>query len=208
MLNGIDPRQFRRDPARVAAARAALGTDAGRHRHWRGRPARAAEALRPAARGVRRGSRARSRRLRLSSPATAACASALSDQRDALGLRTACTLTGHVTDDVVGLHHAFDLFVQSSDYEGTPNAVLEAMAHRNADRRHRRRRHRGARARRRARPHRADRASVDRLIHARRSAPWQIPPATRTMADRARVAVEGDLSFEARVRRVEASTPN
>jgi len=30
--------------------------------------------------------------------------------------------------DVVALHHALDLFVQSSDYEGTANALLEAMA--------------------------------------------------------------------------------
>jgi glycosyltransferase involved in cell wall biosynthesis len=34
---------------------------------------------------------------------------------------------GHRTD-VDLLHHAFDVFVQTSDYEGTPNAVLEAMA--------------------------------------------------------------------------------
>ena len=29
---------------------------------------------------------------------------------------------------MVRLHHAFDFYVQSSDYEGTPNSVLEAMA--------------------------------------------------------------------------------
>ena len=44
-----------------------------------------------------------------------------------LGLQQQCRFTGHV-DDVIGLHHAIDLFVQASDYEGTPNAVLEAMA--------------------------------------------------------------------------------
>lgn len=51
----------------------------------------------------------------------------LGDQIQRLGLQEMCILLGHRTD-VVDLHHAFDLFIQSSDYEGTSNAVLEAMA--------------------------------------------------------------------------------
>ena len=45
----------------------------------------------------------------------------------AAGLGSSVRLLGHRTD-IIALHHAFDLFVQSSEREGTPNAVLEAMA--------------------------------------------------------------------------------
>jgi glycosyltransferase involved in cell wall biosynthesis len=44
-----------------------------------------------------------------------------------IGLSSSCSFLGQRTD-VVELHSAFDLFVQSSDTEGTPNSVLEAMA--------------------------------------------------------------------------------
>ena len=53
--------------------------------------------------------------------------SSLSEQAKALGLQDVCAFLGH-REDVADLHHGFDLFVQSSEYEGTPNAVLEAMA--------------------------------------------------------------------------------
>lgn len=43
------------------------------------------------------------------------------------GLDAAVRLLGQQRD-IVTLHHALDLLVQSSDREGTPNAVLEAMA--------------------------------------------------------------------------------
>jgi glycosyltransferase involved in cell wall biosynthesis len=51
----------------------------------------------------------------------------LSDQIKVLGLSRSCLLLGQRTD-VVDLHHMFNLFVQSSDYEGTSSAVLEAVA--------------------------------------------------------------------------------
>ena len=111
------------------------------------------------------------------------------------------TFTGHITD-VIQLHHALDLFVQSSDYEGTPNSVLEAMAMET--------------------PIVATEAGgtaelahdgvhgriipigrVDKLLHGIAAAMLD-PSATRRMAVRARQRVEGELSFESRVRNVEA----
>jgi glycosyltransferase involved in cell wall biosynthesis len=47
--------------------------------------------------------------------------------RARLNLGDVCVLLGHRTD-VPALHHAFDLFLQASDEEGSPNVVLEAMA--------------------------------------------------------------------------------
>lgn len=53
--------------------------------------------------------------------------STLREQIARLGVAPRCWLLGQRAD-ISDLHHAFDLYVQSSDYEGTPNAVLEAMA--------------------------------------------------------------------------------
>jgi glycosyltransferase involved in cell wall biosynthesis len=51
----------------------------------------------------------------------------LAAARDRLQLGDRCALLGHRTD-VPDLHHAFDVFVQASDREGSPNVLLEAMA--------------------------------------------------------------------------------
>ncbi|MEZ5320113.1 MAG: glycosyltransferase [Vicinamibacterales bacterium] len=51
----------------------------------------------------------------------------LAERHARLGLATSCVLLGHQAD-VPRLHHGFDVFVQSSDGEGSPNVVLEAMA--------------------------------------------------------------------------------
>jgi len=127
--------------------------------------------------------------------------SALARQRAELGLEGAVTLLGHIAD-VRPVHHALDLFVQSSDYEGTPNAVLEAMAMETPvvatsaggtaelveDGVHGRIVPIGA---------------GDALYEAIESALSDRQTAAQ-MAARARRRVESDLSFESRVRRVES----
>jgi len=52
---------------------------------------------------------------------------ALAGQVQRLGLGDVCQFLG-LRGDVIDLHHAFNVFVQSSSNEGAPNAVLEAMA--------------------------------------------------------------------------------
>jgi glycosyltransferase involved in cell wall biosynthesis len=124
----------------------------------------------------------------------------LEEQRQRLGLADSCTLAGHVAD-VIGFHHALDLFVQSSDYEGTPNSVLEAMALETpivateaggtaelvVDGEHGRIVPIGRR---------------DLLLTAMRQA-HECTDESRAMANAARRRVENELSFQSRVRRVE-----
>jgi glycosyltransferase involved in cell wall biosynthesis len=199
ILNAIDHRQFHRDRGRVAGARATLGLQP--HHIAIGAVGR----LEPQKRfdllleafAVLHIERPE---LRLIIAGDGSLRESLDLQRQALGLADSVILTGHV-DDVRPLHHAIDLFVQSSDYEGTPNAVLEAMAMQS--------------------PIVATEAGgtaelvldgvhgriipvgkVDRLIWGMQAA-LNDPHRTRLMADRARSRVEGELSFDSRCRRLE-----
>ena len=200
VLNAIDHRHFTRDAAKVADARAALNLgpdDVVIGAVGRLEPQKRFDLLLDAFKQVH----AHRRNTRLVIAGDGSLREALTAQRDALGLQDLCILTGHVTD-VIPLHHAFDLFVQSSDYEGTPNAVLEAMAMETPivateaggtaelvyDHEHGRIIPIGR---------------VDRLIEGMHSA-LSDSGATRDMAKRARRRVESDLSFESRVRRVES----
>jgi glycosyltransferase involved in cell wall biosynthesis len=124
--NGIDHLAFRRDQSRERSVRDALGI-AGQAVVIGavGRLARqkrfdllldAVAALRPA-----------HPELLLLVAGDGSLREPLEAQAKRLDLLDSCRFLGQRTD-VAELHHAFDLFVQSSDYEGTPNAVLEAMA--------------------------------------------------------------------------------
>jgi glycosyltransferase involved in cell wall biosynthesis len=128
------------------------------------------------------------------------CREALARQIDESGIGGACILLGHRTD-VAELYQAFDLFVQSSRSEGSPNAVLEAMAL-------------GA-------PVVATDVGgtgdlIENGVHGRLVAPndadalrtamldvLRDPDAARARARQARARVERDLSFAVRMHRVE-----
>lgn len=125
ILNGIDPAAFRRDATRVTGIRQALGLrddDFVVGAVGRLEPQKRFDVLIDAVAQARRSVPG----LRLVIAGDGSQRAVLAARANATGLGETCLL-GHRTD-IVDLHHAFDLFVQSSDYEGTPNAVLEAMA--------------------------------------------------------------------------------
>lgn len=125
VLNGIDPSAFRRDRAQVAAARQAMRIDAREivvAAAGRLEPQKRFDLLIKACAALRRTHAG----LRLLIAGEGSLGHELETLANRL-LPGACTLLGHCRD-IRPLHHAADVFVQSSDYEGTPNAVLEAMA--------------------------------------------------------------------------------
>jgi glycosyltransferase involved in cell wall biosynthesis len=126
ILNGIDHRVFRRTLADVPRARAAYGIRPGEiviGAVGRLEPQKRFDLLLEAFALLTPDWP----NLRLSIVGDGSQRADLERRARDLGLGTRCVFTGH-TEDIIGAHHGFDLFVQSSDYEGTPNAVLEAMA--------------------------------------------------------------------------------
>ena len=200
ILNGIDSRRFSRDRSREREVRTALGLtakDVVIGAVGRLEPQKRFDLLLDAFAALN----ARRPETRLVIVGDGSQRAALEAQRQALKLDGSCVLLGHVTD-VAPAHHAFDLFVQSSDYEGTPHAVLEAMALET--------------------PIVATDVGgtaelVEDGVHGRIVPPGDIDvlngaiealladrARTTAMAANARRRVENELSFESRVRRVEA----
>jgi glycosyltransferase involved in cell wall biosynthesis len=126
VLNGIDHTAFHRDRSREQAVRRQLGLaedDVIIGAVGRAEPQKRFDLLLEAFAALKAGQP----RLRLMIVGAGSCLAALQTQVTRLGLGDSCRLLGNRTD-IADLHHTFDVFVQSSDYEGTPNAVLEAMA--------------------------------------------------------------------------------
>jgi glycosyltransferase involved in cell wall biosynthesis len=140
ILNGVDHRAFRRDPARREATRRALGLEPtdivigsiGRLERQKRfdilidvcavlGQRRVAVNGRPGGDGLRGRSG-----LKLVIAGNGSLSQELAAQAERI-MPDTCRLLGH-RGDVADVMSAFDVFVQSSDYEGTPNTVLEAMA--------------------------------------------------------------------------------
>lgn len=200
VLNSIDPDAFRREPARERVMRASLGLPEDAvvlGAVGRAEPQKRFDLLVEVFAELA----AARPRLHLVIAGDGSTLPALRAQVAALGPAAGrIHLLGHRTD-VPALHHAFDVFVQSSDYEGTPNAVLEAMAL--------------------GTPIVATRAGGTEeiafdLVHARLTARGDRaglataiaalcddPAHAQTLAAAARARVEGELSFRRRVAKVE-----
>ena len=126
ILNGIDHTAFSREHGRAPAIRRSLGLydrDIVVGAVGRLEPQKRFDLLIDAVAGLR----SRYPSLKLLIAGEGSLRQSLSAQIERLGLSESCRLLGLRTD-IVDLHHAFDVFVQGSDYEGTSNAVLEAMA--------------------------------------------------------------------------------
>jgi glycosyltransferase involved in cell wall biosynthesis len=199
VLNAIDPQRFRRDAARVQSARAELRLRPGDiviGGVGRLEPQKRFDLLIQAIAIVRR----TRPDVRLLLAGEGSSRAALEAEIVRLEQQEACRLLGH-TPDVAGFHHALDLFVQSSDYEGTPNVVLEAMAMETPvvatdvggtgeialDGQHAVLLEPGSAE--------GLAAAIERVLGD--------PAGARARVAAARQRVEGDLSFERRVRRVE-----
>jgi glycosyltransferase involved in cell wall biosynthesis len=126
VLNGIDHERFRRDRSREKTIRSQLGVrddDIVIGAVGRLEPQKRFDLLIEAVRALHTTHRS----LQLLIVGDGSLRDDLTGHIERLGLQASCRLLGQ-RPDIVDLHHAFDVFVQSSDYEGTPNAVLEAMA--------------------------------------------------------------------------------
>ena len=125
VLNGIDPDAFRRGPHRddIRAALGVAASDVVVGAVGRLEPQKRFDLLLGAIARLAPTHAA----LQLAVIGDGSLRRDLEAQAAALGIGARCRFLGQ-RDDIASLHHAFDVFVQSSDYEGTPNAVLEAMA--------------------------------------------------------------------------------
>jgi glycosyltransferase involved in cell wall biosynthesis len=124
--NAIDPRIFHRDPARRAPMRRELGyadTDVVIGAVGRLEAEKRFDLLLQVIAELR----ATHPEVKLAIVGEGSLRAELEGLIQRLDLASSVRLLGHRTD-VIALHHAFDVFVQSSEREGTPNAVLEAMA--------------------------------------------------------------------------------
>lgn len=128
ILNAIDPHKHQRDSARTAAARAQFGVqphDIAIGAVGRLERQKRFDILIDAFEAM--ASRRRDQHLKLLIAGDGSLMPELRALVAARRLEQTVCLLGNQTD-IVGFHHALDLFVQSSEYEGTPNSVLEAMA--------------------------------------------------------------------------------